>query len=120
MINMAEDTKHSEAKAIIAQQKARDPTTGRFLDPSQQQQVAQQHQAVATEQQRQKLNSLFGRTASSPQSNPIQGNLPSPQPQNNFQAILAANKPGASMNVQQSEDDKWNTLLGKKKSNIQW
>lgn len=117
---MVDDVKHSEAKAIIAQQKARDPTTGRFLDPGQQQVVAQQHQAIITEQQRQKLDSLFGRSSSSPMPNPIQGNLPSPQPQNNFQAILAANKPGSSMNVQQSEEDKWNTLLGKKKSNIQW
>ena len=117
---MAEDTKHSEAKAMIAQQKIRDPTTGRFLNPEQTQQIAQQRQAASNEINKQKLDSLFGRSSSTPPPNPIQGNLPNPQPQNNFQAILAANKPGASMNVQQSEDDKWNTLLGKKKSNIQW
>lgn len=121
---MADDeTKRSEKKSQVAQTKARDPTTGRFLTPEAQQQVQVQQQAQAISEQRQRLDTLFGRT-STVNTAPIQANLPNPQPQNNFQSILAANKPGGradmGMTNAPTEADKWDIMLGKKRSNIRW
>lgn len=125
-----EEVKHSEKKALIAQQKVRDPT-GKFVSKEAAQELQAQQQAAIMDAQRQRLNTLFGRPTSPPvtqtaqplpiQTNPVQANLPSPQPQNNFQSILAANKPGGRQDMSMtSEEDKWNIMLGKKRSNIRW
>lgn len=125
-----EEIKHSIEKSRVAQTKVRDPT-GKFVSGDVAQQIEAQRQADAMTAQRQRLNTLFGKpnttiTPSGPtplpiQPNPIQGNLPSPQPQNNFQAILAANKPGGRADMSMtSEEDKWDIMLGKKRSNIKW
>jgi len=121
----------SAAKADVARKKARDPVTGRFLNPQEQMNVASQQQQVQMSNERARLDQLFGRAGTpsmgqpplvSPpmtQQNTPQSNLPTPQPQSNFQAILAANKPGNISNPEQ-DADRWDTLLGKKRSNIRW
>lgn len=118
---MAEKEIQSPRKSEVAQTKARDPTTGRFLNPEQIQQAQAQAQQAAIQAQQQRLNTLFGKQTP---TSPITPNIPSSQPQNNFQTILAANKPGGrsdlGMASPDSEEDKWNIMLGKKRSNIRW
>lgn len=126
-----ENPQHSEAKADVARKKARDPITGRFLNPQEQVAIASQQQQMQMSNERARLDQLFGRAGqpsmgqpplvSQPmtQQNTAQGNIPTPQPNNNFQAILAANKPGSFTSPEQ-DADRWDTLLGKKRSNIRW
>jgi len=103
----------SPAKAAIAQQKPRDEH-GRFLSGEELNQYRAQQQAVQFEAQRQKMNAIFGRS-SAPVQGVIPGQIQQQAPQSNFQAILNANKPGAANT---SEADKWDTFLGKRKSNL--
>lgn len=128
---MAEEIKHSIEKSKVARDKARDPTTGRFLNPQEQVAVASQQQQVQMSNERARLDQLFGRAGtpsmgpgpmvSQPmtQQNTPQSNIPTPQPNSNFQAILAANKPG-NFTTPEQDSDRWDTLLGKKRSNIRW
>ena len=123
-----QEVKHSEAKAFVAQQKPRN-AQGQFLSGEELVQYQQQQQASMLDQQRQALDVKLGR-----QSNlgpgtpvPIQSNMPPQLQQNNFQQILAANKPGArtpnglpGVETQDTEADKWDVLLGKRRSNIRW
>lgn len=125
-----EEVKHSIEKSRVAQTKVRDPT-GKFVSKEEATQLQAQQQADAMSAQRQRLNTLFGKPNITPiqqgptglpiQPNPISANLPNPQPQNNFQAILAANKPGGRQDMSMTtEEDKWDVMLGKKRSNIRW
>jgi len=122
-----ENTNTSVAKSNVAKQKARDPTTGRFLNPQEQVAVASQQQQVQMSNERARLDQLFGR-AGTPSMGPpplvsqpmTQQNTPQAnQPNSNFQAILAANKPG-NFTTPEQDADRWDTLLGKKRSNIRW
>lgn len=118
-----DEIKHSEAKAMVAQQKPRD-ASGRFLSGAELQNYQLMQQQAQFDAERAKVNAMLGKAQpmqQQPNPNiPIQQNLP--QPRNNFQDILAANKPGARTQNQdpQSEADKWDTFLGKKRNNIRW
>jgi len=110
--------KTSPAKAAVARVKPRDEH-GKFLSGAELQQYNAQRQAQQFAAERNKMNSILGRTTpQNPTPGPVQ-----PIPQNNFQNILNANKPGnvGQQNGQpQTEGDKWDILLGKKRQNSRW
>lgn len=110
--------KHSVAKSMVAQQKPRD-AEGKFLSGAELQNYRAQQQAQQFAAERNRMNTLLGRSSSiqsqnQQQSIPLQ-QFPQSSIQNNFEAILAANKPGGAT---LSEGDKWDVLLGKKRRQI--
>ena len=114
MVKEPRERRPSPAKAAIAMQKPRD-AKGKFLSGEELQAYQAQQQQAQYAAERAKLDSLFGRQTQSPQ--PPQSIQPV---QNNFQSILQANKPGGVQDQGESEEDKWNILLGKKRTNIRW
>jgi len=125
-----ENVQHSEAKSVVAKQKPRD-AQGKFLSGEALAQYNAQQQRAQMDSERARLDQLFGRQGgqssgqpplvSQPmtQQNTIQSNMPIPQQNSNFQAILDANRPGKFANPEQNTD-KWDTLLGKKRLNMRW
>jgi len=106
-----QNIQHSAAKAAVAQQKPRDDK-GRFLSGEELANYRANQQQAQFASERNRMDSLLGRSTSPPvtsQQQPIQ-----PMGQSNFAAIIQANKPGG-MASQLSEDDKWAVLLGKKR-----
>lgn len=101
--------KSSPAKAAIAQAKPRD-SQGRFLSGPELEAYAAQRQSEQFAAERAKMNAILGRG----NGGQVFGQQVMQQPvqqQNNFQAILNANKPG-SMN---NDANRWDALLGRRK-----
>jgi hypothetical protein len=110
MANEFHERVPSPAKAEVARQKPRD-AQGKFLSGADLENYRAQQQAIQFQNERDKMSNLLGRGNAMPQTN-----MPQQIPglQNNFQTIISANKIGGS--TSQSEDDKWNMLLGKRKN----
>lgn len=100
----------SPAKAAVAMQKPRDQY-GRFLSGAELQAYQIQQQQAQFNAERDRVNSILGRNRINPLE-PIQ-QMPTQIPQTNFQAIVNANKPGGA--TPQTEEDKWDQLLGKRR-----
>lgn len=103
----------SPAKAEVARQKPRD-AQGKFLSGAELENYRAQQQAIQFQNERDKVSNLLGRGNAIPQTQQSMPLQQIPGLQNNFQAIINANKIGGS--TPQSEDDKWNALLGKRRN----
>jgi hypothetical protein len=108
----------SAAKAEVARNKPRD-NAGRFLSGAELQQYMAMQQQQQFDIERAKVNAMLGRREQQQpgySTSPITPNIP--QPRDNFNAILNANKPGvrSNTNIPQDGDDRWNILLGKKRN----
>lgn len=104
MVEQTHERKPSAAKAAIAQQKPRD-ASGKFLSGAELENYRAQQQQAQFEAERAKVSNLLGRSSQPQTMQPMQQMQ---VPQSNFQAILAANKPGSDQDV-----NRWNTLLGR-------
>lgn len=116
--------KSSPAKSAIAQQKPRDDK-GHFLSGQELQNYQHQKQSIQLAAERYRMNQLLGNRGTIQSS---QGNNPLPTG-DKFRDMLRSNGAGGGRTINQSQtnsttesssSDKWDILLGKKKSNIRW